>query len=127
MTTSRILDREERSEYELVVEARDGGSPARSSRARLKIAVTDVNDNAPEMVDPREDVVSVREEQPTGTEVVRVRAIDRDQGNNASLTYSLLKGNILQIVNSSMVAIIIPVISLVILLILYLFTLVSVI
>lgn len=51
-----------------------------------------MNDNAPEMVDPREDVVSVREEQPPGTEVARVRALDRDLGHNASVTYSVLKG-----------------------------------
>jgi protocadherin-16/23 len=54
--------------------------------------VTDVNDNAPEIVDPQEDVVSVREEQPAGTEVVRIRAIDRDNGHNATITYSILKG-----------------------------------
>lgn len=54
--------------------------------------VTDVNDNAPEVLDPREDVVSAREEQPPGTEVARVRAVDRDNGYNASVTYSVLKG-----------------------------------
>lgn len=54
--------------------------------------MTDVNDNAPEIVDPQEDVVSVREEQPAGTEVVRIRAIDRDNGHNATITYSILKG-----------------------------------
>lgn len=42
-------------------------------------------------MDPQEDVVSVREQQPAGTFVVRVRAIDRDNGNNATITYSLLK------------------------------------
>jgi protocadherin-16/23 len=56
------------------------------------VAIRDVNDNSPELVDPQEDVISVREEQPVGTEVVRVRAVDRDEGNNASVTYSILKG-----------------------------------
>lgn len=37
-------------------------------------------------------MVSVREEQPPGTEVVRIRAVDRDNGQNASITYSILKG-----------------------------------
>lgn len=36
--------------------------------------------------------MSVREEQPPGTEVVRVRAMDSDSGYNASVTYSILKG-----------------------------------
>lgn len=56
------------------------------------MVVSDVNDNAPEIVDPQEDVVSVREEQPPGTEVVKVRAVDADNGYNASVTYSILKG-----------------------------------
>lgn len=34
----------------------------------------------------------MREEQPPNTEVVRIRAIDRDNGYNASVTYSILKG-----------------------------------
>lgn len=75
-----------------MAEARDQGVPPRSFRVPVKIYVTDVNDNAPELVDPREDVVSVREEQPPGTEVTRVKAIDRDEGNNATITYSILKG-----------------------------------
>lgn len=75
-----------------MVEARDQGTPTRSARAPVRVHVTDVNDNAPEIADPQEDVVSVREEQPPGTEVVRIRAIDRDHGQNASINYSLLKG-----------------------------------
>lgn len=75
-----------------MVEARDQGTPTRSARAPVRVHVTDVNDNAPEIADPQEDVVSVREEQPPGTEVVRIRAIDRDHGQNASINYSLVKG-----------------------------------
>jgi protocadherin-16/23 len=90
--TRESLDRELRAMYDLVAEARDQGTPYRSARVTVKVMVTDVNDNAPDVVDPQEDVVSVREEQPSGTEVVRIRAIDRDNGNNASITYSILKG-----------------------------------
>lgn len=86
-----MLDREFKEVYDLVAEARDQGTPPRSSRIPVKIKVQDVNDNAPEIVDPQEDVVSVREEQPPNTEVVRVRAVDPDEGNNASITYSILK------------------------------------
>ncbi|KAK9507370.1 hypothetical protein O3M35_007243 [Rhynocoris fuscipes] len=87
-----MLDRETRSVYELVAEARDRGVPSRSARVSLRIIVTDVNDNPPEIVDPQEDVVSIREEQPPGTEVVKVRAVDKDNGPNATVTYSILKG-----------------------------------
>lgn len=90
--TRDSLDRELRTTYELVAEARDHGTPYRSTRVSVRINVTDVNDCAPEIVDPQEDVVSIREEQPIGTEVVRIRAIDRDNGYNATVTYSILKG-----------------------------------
>lgn len=90
--TREPLDRESRAVYEVVAEARDQGVPPRSARVAVRVRVTDVNDCSPELVDPQEDVVSVREEQPPGTEVVRVRAVDRDDGNNASVTYSLLTG-----------------------------------
>ncbi|XP_030383915.1 protein dachsous [Scaptodrosophila lebanonensis] len=92
ISTREPLDRELRALYDLLVEARDQGTPSRSARVPIKVHVTDVNDNAPEIADPQEDVVSVREEQPPGTEVVRIRAIDRDNGQNASITYSILKG-----------------------------------
>lgn len=77
--------------YDLVAEARDQGSPPRSFRVPVKINILDVNDNAPEIVDPQEDVVSVREEQAAGTEVVKVKAIDLDEGENSTITYSILK------------------------------------
>lgn len=78
----------------MIVEARDqdGGVRGRSKRVKIKVAVTDVNDNAPVIVDPQQDVVAVREQQPPGVEVVTVKATDPDQGNNATLTYSILKG-----------------------------------
>lgn len=75
-----------------MAEARDQGTPYRSARVPVHVIVTDVNDNAPDIVDPQEDVVSVREEQAPGTEVVKIRAVDRDNGYNASITYSILKG-----------------------------------
>jgi protocadherin-16/23 len=92
ITAKEPLDREQKDTYDLVAEARDQGIPSRSVRVVVKIYVLDVNDNAPEIIDPQEDVVSVREEQPPGTEVVRVRAVDADNGQNASITYLILKG-----------------------------------
>jgi protocadherin-16/23 len=97
--TREPLDREARATYELVAEARDLGSPPRSARVAVRVRVADVNDNAPLIVEPEEDVVGVREQQPPGTEVVRVRAIDRDDGENASITYSIVQGAFIGIVN----------------------------
>lgn len=48
ISTSASLDREQRSEYLLVVIATDAGLLARSSTARVVVRVEDVNDNAPQ-------------------------------------------------------------------------------
>ena len=86
------LDRELKAIHELQIEAKDQGNPPRSARAIVRVMVTDVNDNTPVIVEPEETVVSVREELPAGKEVVRVRAIDTDEGNNATVTYSFVIG-----------------------------------
>lgn len=99
--TKEPLDRETKGVHELVLEARDQGTPSRAARVPLKITVLDVNDNSPEIVDPQGDVVSVREEQPPGTEVARVRALDTDLGENASVTYTILKGTYIYIFSSA--------------------------
>jgi protocadherin-16/23 len=90
--TCESLDREMKAVHELVLEARDQGTPFRTARVPLKIIVMDINDNIPEIVDPSSDMVSVREEQPTGTDVAQVRAFDMDDGVNASITYTILEG-----------------------------------
>lgn len=90
--TKGPLDREAKAVYELTIEVRDQGNPPRSSKTTVRVLITDVNDNAPVIVEPEESVVSVREELPAGTEVVRIRAIDTDEGNNASITYALVNG-----------------------------------
>jgi protocadherin-16/23 len=71
---------------------KDQGNPPRSAKAIVRVMVTDVNDNTPVIVEPEETVLSVREELPAGTEVVRIRAVDTDEGNNASITYSFVIG-----------------------------------
>ncbi|KAK9730963.1 Cadherin domain [Popillia japonica] len=91
IVTKDSLDREQKEVYDLVIEARDQGTPSRSSRVSAKVIVLDENDNYPEIIDPQEDVVSVREEQSPETEVVRVKAIDADKGENATVTYSILE------------------------------------
>lgn len=86
------LDRELKAVHELQIEAKDQGNPPRSARAIVRVIITDVNDNTPVIVEPEETVVSVREELPAGKEVVRVRAVDTDEGNNATVTYSFVIG-----------------------------------
>ncbi|XP_061729707.1 protein dachsous [Cydia pomonella] len=90
ITTKDFLDREFKAAYSLFAEAKDQGTPARYSKVPVSVKITDVNDNSPEIIDPREDVISVREEQQPGAEVARVKAIDRDNGVNSSVTYSIV-------------------------------------
>lgn len=92
IVTRELLDREAAAKIDLMVEAHDMGTSSHSSRVTVQVTVLDVNDNSPEIIDPIEDMISVREGQPSGTDVARVRAIDRDDGYNATITYSILKG-----------------------------------
>lgn len=85
------MDREHKAFYDLIGEAKDQGTPSRSARVQIKIKVLDLNDNDPEILDPQGEVVSVREEQPVGTEVVKIKAVDHDEGVNSTVTYSILK------------------------------------
>ncbi|XP_007937236.2 protocadherin gamma-B7 [Orycteropus afer afer] len=85
----KTLDREKQSAHHLILTALDGGDPPRSGTAQIRIHVVDANDNPPVF---SQDVyrVSLMEDVPPGTSVLRVKATDRDEGVNAEVTYSLL-------------------------------------
>nr|XP_020138005.1 protocadherin alpha-3-like [Microcebus murinus] len=69
------LDRETVSVYDLVVTARDGGSPSLWATASVSVEVADVNDNAPAFAQP---INGVREgEQPAGCHIFTVSARTR--------------------------------------------------
>ncbi|KAG0421044.1 hypothetical protein HPB47_003051 [Ixodes persulcatus] len=84
--TKVLLDRESKSSYEVTAEVHDQGTPPRFHRAIVKVVVADVNDNAPVFVEPAETLVGVREEQPVGTELAQVQAVDADEGKNADVS-----------------------------------------
>uniref|UniRef100_A0A4X2L9D9 Cadherin domain-containing protein n=1 Tax=Vombatus ursinus TaxID=29139 RepID=A0A4X2L9D9_VOMUR len=83
----KSLDREIQSSHHLVLMAVDGGEPAQSGMAQIWINVTDANDNAPVF---SQDVyrVSVWENLPPGSSLLRVTATDKDEGVNAEITFS---------------------------------------
>ncbi|XP_064130750.1 protocadherin alpha-10-like [Loxodonta africana] len=85
-----ILDRESVSAYELVVTARDGGSPPLSATASVSVEVADVNDNAPAFAQP-EYTVFVKENNPPGCHIFTVSARDADAQENALVSYSLVE------------------------------------
>ncbi|NWJ04229.1 PCDGE protein, partial [Crypturellus undulatus] len=81
------LDREKQSSFQMVLTAVDGGSPARSGTVQIRINVTDANDNAPVFSKSAYEV-RVRENVPTGSLVLQVRATDADAGSNGRVSYS---------------------------------------
>uniref|UniRef100_A0A8C9ACJ3 Cadherin domain-containing protein n=1 Tax=Prolemur simus TaxID=1328070 RepID=A0A8C9ACJ3_PROSS len=84
------LDRESISHYELVVTARDGGSPSLSATASVSVEVADVNDNAPVFPQP-EYTVFVKENNLPGCHIFTVSAQDADTQENAQVSYSLVE------------------------------------
>ncbi|XP_003782346.1 protocadherin alpha-7 [Otolemur garnettii] len=84
------LDRERVSAYELVVTARDEGSPSLWATASVSVEVADVNDNAPAFPQP-EYSVFVKENNPPGCHIFTVSAWDADAQENALVSYSLVE------------------------------------
>ncbi|XP_015205215.2 protocadherin alpha-13-like isoform X4 [Lepisosteus oculatus] len=85
----KALDREKEPIVQLVLFALDGGKPTRSASAFITVNVLDVNDNAPVFSSPVYKV-SVSENAPLGTVVIRLNATDADEGVNGEIVYTLI-------------------------------------
>ncbi|KAL0149511.1 hypothetical protein M9458_055184 [Cirrhinus mrigala] len=86
LVLEKELDREQQKEINMILTATDGGSPRRSGTAVIHITVLDANDNVPVF---SESVykVTLAENTPSGTEIIRVSATDADEGPNGEVTY----------------------------------------
>ncbi|XP_034297968.1 cadherin EGF LAG seven-pass G-type receptor 1 isoform X2 [Pantherophis guttatus] len=93
--TCATVDREEVSEYHLVVEANDQGKDPgpRSATVTVHITVEDENDNSPQFSEKRY-LVQIPEDTPINSQVLQVKATDQDRGNNAQVHYSIVSGNL---------------------------------
>ncbi|XP_036872466.2 protocadherin beta-4-like isoform X2 [Manis javanica] len=92
----RPLDFEALRAFEFGVGAADGGSPALSSRALVRVQVLDANDNAPVVLYPPQNGSApctelVPRAADAGYLVTKVVAVDGDSGQNAWLSYQLLR------------------------------------
>ncbi|XP_068021725.1 protocadherin beta-15-like isoform X2 [Melanerpes formicivorus] len=92
----RSLDYERVRALEVWVSAADGGSPALSARALVRVLVRDENDNAPVVLHPGAESGAGAGElvprwAPAGYLVAKVVAVDADAGQNAWLSYELAK------------------------------------
>uniref|UniRef100_A0A8C5PK79 Cadherin domain-containing protein n=1 Tax=Leptobrachium leishanense TaxID=445787 RepID=A0A8C5PK79_9ANUR len=88
LVLEKILDREEKQGHKLTLTAFDGGEQARSGSIQVTIIVLDVNDNPP-VFDQTHYKVSVLENIPLGTILLKLNASDLDEGPNREIIYSI--------------------------------------
>ncbi|NXA17196.1 PCDC2 protein, partial [Ibidorhyncha struthersii] len=81
------LDREQSALQQLVLTAVDGGDPPKFGTAQISVRVVDTNDNPPAF-DRSTYTVSLLENAPPGTLVVKLNASDPDEGSNGDVIYS---------------------------------------
>ncbi|XP_013367611.1 PREDICTED: protocadherin gamma-A3 isoform X21 [Chinchilla lanigera] len=93
------FDYEEFRDLQLVVTASDSGNPPLSTNVSMSLFVLDQNDNMPEILYPTLPTdgstgveLAPRSAEP-GYLVTKVVAVDRDSGQNAWLSYHLLKAS----------------------------------
>ncbi|XP_058852122.1 protocadherin gamma-A11-like isoform X6 [Acipenser ruthenus] len=92
----RSFDYEQIREFQIHVNAQDGGSPPLKSNVTVNIFVQDQNDNAPQILYPVQTEGSLVAEMvprsaDVGYLVTKVVAVDADSGQNAWLSYKLHK------------------------------------
>ncbi|XP_048186995.1 protocadherin gamma-A5-like [Perognathus longimembris pacificus] len=88
LLTTRPLDREETSDYNITVTVTDGGTPPLSTANHISLKVADINDNPPAFSRDAYST-SIPENNLRGVSIFSVTAHDRDSGDNAQVTYSL--------------------------------------
>ncbi|XP_060692620.1 protocadherin-10-like [Hemiscyllium ocellatum] len=89
LVTEHRLDRETVPEYNVTVEARDGGTPPLSSNRTITVRVSDVNDNPPRF-SRSSYTVRVPENNAPGASICSVSAEDPDLNQNSYVSYSIV-------------------------------------
>uniref|UniRef100_A0A8C2A007 Protocadherin-15 n=1 Tax=Cyprinus carpio TaxID=7962 RepID=A0A8C2A007_CYPCA len=84
--TAVPLDREERAQYDLVVQASDGGKDPRRTTVTLSIKVLDVDDNSPAFSQPAYHI-TLPENSRVGMIILNISALDPDL--DANITYRI--------------------------------------
>nr|QTE34337.1 cadherin [Galleria mellonella] len=93
LRTKTFLDREHKSEYQLVIAAVDNGTPAQFESLRLlTVVLADDDDNIPRFQHAQHNF-SIRENLPPGVIIGTVKATDKDSGENGKVYYHVLEGN----------------------------------
>ncbi|XP_076730035.1 protocadherin gamma-A11 isoform X30 [Maylandia zebra] len=92
----RSFDYEQFRSFKVHVMARDNGSPPLSSNVTVSVFISDVNDNSPQILYPSPEGNSFMTELVPkaahgGSLVSKVIAVDADSGQNAWLSYQIVK------------------------------------
>ncbi|KAM6970542.1 protocadherin gamma-A3-like [Aplochiton taeniatus] len=92
----RAFDYEQFRSFKVQVVARDNGSPPLSSNVTVSFSITDENDNSPQILYPAPEGNSLMTEMVpkaalAGSLISKVIAVDADSGQNAWLSYQIVK------------------------------------
>ncbi|XP_067900217.1 protocadherin-10-like [Heterodontus francisci] len=87
LVIERPLNREQQFIHELTLTAFDGGIPEKFGSTQIKITVLDVNDNVP-VCEQNFYQITIAENVPKDTVIVKVNAVDMDEGLNGEVVYS---------------------------------------
>jgi len=97
IVSKKMLDREERDRYDLVLVAQDYLAQPQSFETlqQLAIIIKDVDDNKPEFSRIVQYVFAISENEPRGTLIGKVSATDRDsEEENRKIFYHIIDGNV---------------------------------
>ncbi|XP_033990019.1 protocadherin beta-13-like [Trematomus bernacchii] len=90
VVTRSQLDREMVAHFEFTIIAKDTGDPSFSTEKTMSVVVSDVNDNNPEFL-TSPYVFYITENNSPGASVCSVKASDRDESDNAVISYNILR------------------------------------
>ncbi|XP_042300025.1 protocadherin gamma-B3-like, partial [Sceloporus undulatus] len=87
LVLNKQLDHESESSFHLILTAVDGGKPPKTGTTKIWITVIDANDNPP-IFTQELYMVTLKENTPSGSLVVQVKATDRDAGSYSQINYA---------------------------------------
>ncbi|XP_028314650.1 protocadherin alpha-8-like isoform X10 [Gouania willdenowi] len=90
LVTKSVLDREHVSKYDVTIVAKDAGEKTLSSHKTISVSVSDVNDNCP-VFSTNPYSFYVQENNVAGGSLFSVSAKDRDEGDNALISYKIVR------------------------------------
>ncbi|XP_049331033.1 protocadherin alpha-8-like [Astyanax mexicanus] len=91
LVTKERLDRERKSYYDISITATDLGTPQLYAIKTLTVQISDVNDNNPTFTqNPLE--LYLAENNGAGDSIFSVTATDKDENENAMITYHIMRG-----------------------------------